>query len=139
MAVINVDKSVDSSTLLSKKNLLHSIIENIALALDRIEITEEKAKVRETMERERERANLLRAISHDLRTPLSGIMGTSEILMDLTEKDDKRQVLLKGIYQDAAWLRDLVENSLSLTRLQDEKVVVHKEMEDMEEVIGSAV
>ena len=69
LAVINVDKTVDSSTLLSKKNLLHSIIENIALALDRIEITEEKAKVRETMERERERANLLRAISHDLRTP----------------------------------------------------------------------
>ena len=139
LAVINVDKSVDNSTLLSKKNLLHSIIENIALALDRIEITEEKAKVRETMERERERANLLRAISHDLRTPLSGIMGTSEILMDMTVKDDKRQVMLKGIYQDAAWLRDLVENILSLTRLQDGKVVVHKEMEAMEEVIGSAV
>ena len=139
LAVINIDKNVDSSTLLGKKNLLHSIIENIALALDRIEITEEKAKVRETMERERERANLLRAISHDLRTPLSGIMGTSEILMDMTVKDDKRQVLLKGIYQDAAWLRDLVENILSLTRLQDGKVVVHKEMEAMEEVIGSAV
>ena len=57
LAVINIDKNVDSSTLLGKKNLLHSIIENIALALDRIEITEEKAKVRETMERERERAH----------------------------------------------------------------------------------
>ena len=43
------------------------MIENIALALDRIGITEEKAKVREMVERERERANLLRAISHDLR------------------------------------------------------------------------
>lgn len=50
---------------------------------------------------ERERANLLRAISHDLRTPLSGIMGTSEMLMDMTDKEDRRQELLQGIYQDA--------------------------------------
>ena len=139
LAVINIDNNVDKNTLTLKNTLLHSIMENISLALDRIEVTEEKAKVRETMERERERANLLRAISHDLRTPLSGIMGTSEILMDMTDRDDKRQVLLKGIYQDAAWLRDLVENILSLTRLQDGKILVHKEMEAMEEVIGSAV
>ncbi|MCI7605755.1 MAG: DUF4118 domain-containing protein [Spirochaetales bacterium] len=139
LGVINISKDVEMTTLESKKNLLHSIIENIAMALDRIEITEERANVRETMERERERANLLRAISHDLRTPLSGIMGTSEILIDMTPSPDKRQVLLKGIYQDAAWLRDLVENILSLTRLQDGKIQIHKEMEAMEEVIGSAV
>ena len=91
------------------------------------------------MERERERANLLRAISHDLRTPLSGIMGTSEILMDMTDKEDRRQELLQGIYQDADWLKSLVENILSLTRLQDGKIVIQKEMEAIEEVIGCAV
>ena len=88
---------------------------------------------------ERERANLLRAISHDLRTPLSGIMGTSEMLMDMTDKEDRRQELLQGIYQDADWLKSLVENILSLTRLQDVKIVIQKEMEAIEEVIGCAV
>ncbi|MGN1164045.1 MAG: sensor histidine kinase, partial [Candidatus Ornithospirochaeta sp.] len=139
LAAVRISPSTKKTTLEAKRNLLLPIFENIAMALDRIEITEERAKVRETMERERERANLLRAISHDLRTPLSGIMGTSEMLMDMTEKDDKRQVLLKGIYQDADWLKNLVENILSLTRLQDGKIVPHKEMEAMEEVIGSAV
>ena len=138
LAVITLSVSVNSTVLETKKNLLHSIIDNISLALDRIQITEERAMVRETMEKERERANLLRAISHDLRTPLSGIMGTSEMLMDMT-KDERTQSLLKGIYQDADWLKNLVENILSLTRLQDGKIVVHKEMEAMEEVIGSAV
>lgn len=88
---------------------------------------------------ERERANLLRAISHDLRTPLSGIMGTSEMLMDMTDKEDRHQELLQGIYQDADWLKSLVENILSLTRLQDVKIVIQKEMEAIEEVIGCAV
>lgn len=75
----------------------------------------------------------------DLRTPLSGIMGTSEMLMDMTDKEDRRQELLQGIYQDADWLKSLVENILSLTRLQDGKIVIHKEMEAIEEVIGCAV
>lgn len=109
------------------------------MAMDRIEVTIERVRDRESMERERERANLLRAISHDLRTPLSGIMGTSEMLMDMTDKEDRRQELLQGIYQDADWLKSLVENILSLTRLQDGKIVIQKEMEAIEEVIGCAV
>ena len=119
--------------------MLHSMMENVSLALERIAVTMERIEDRQKMERERERANLLRAISHDLRTPLSGIMGTSEILMDMTEKEDKRQQLLRGIYQDADWLKSLVENILSLTRLQDGQVVVHKEMEAMEEIVESAI
>lgn len=139
LAVVEIDHRVPEKELQDKKKLLHSIFENVSMAMERIEVTEERIRDKENMERERERANLLRAISHDLRTPLSGIMGTSEMLMDMTEKEDRRQILLRGIYQDADWLRSLVENILSLTRLQDGKILVHKEMEAMEEVIGSAV
>ena len=139
MAVIMIDRKVSEEELSSNKKLIHSMIENISLALERIEITIERVRDRQRMERERERANLLRAISHDLRTPLSGIMGSAEMLMDMTEKDDNRQKLLKGIYQDADWLKSLVENILSLTRLQDGKILVHKEMEALEEVIACAV
>ena len=139
LAVVEIDKAVRTEELEEKKKFLHSILENIAMALDRIEITIERVRDRENMERERERANLLRAISHDLRTPLSGIMGTSEMLMDMTEKEDKRQVLLQGIYQDADWLKAMVENILSLTRLQDGKILIHKEPEAVEDIIGCAV
>lgn len=139
LAVVKIDKTVNEEHLQEKKKLLHSIMENVSMAMDRIEVTIERVRDRESMERERERANLLRAISHDLRTPLSGIMGTSEMLMDMTDKEDRRQELLQGIYQDADWLKSLVENILSLTRLQDGKIVIQKEMEAIEEVIGCAV
>ena len=139
LAVIMIDRKVSEEELSSNKKLIHSMIENISFALERIEITIERVRDRQRMERERDRANLLRAISHDLRTPLSGIMGSAEMLMDMTEKGDNRQKLLKGIYQDADWLKSLVENILSLTRLQDGKIVIQKEMEAIEEVIGCAV
>ena len=109
LAVIMIDRKVSEEELSSNKKLIHSMIENISLALERIEITIERVRDRQRMERERERAKLLRAISHDLRTPLSGIMGSAEMLMDMTEKDDNRQKLLKGIYQDADWLKSLVK------------------------------
>ena len=58
--------------------------------------------------------------------------------MDMTEKDDNRQKLLKGIYQDADWLKSLVENILSLTRLQDGKILVHAEANAILKVARSA-
>ena len=57
----------------------------------------------------------------------------------MTPENDRRQELLLHIYQDADWLKSLVENILSLTRLQDGKILIHKEMEAVEEVIGCAV
>ncbi|MGN0645134.1 sensor histidine kinase [Gemmiger sp.] len=139
MAVLTVAPKVSRQELADKSRLLHVVLENVAMALGRIEVTEARIRDRENMERERERANMLRAISHDLRTPLSGIMGSSEMLMDMTDKDDRRQPLLRGIYQDADWLREMVENILSLTRLQDGRLSVHKEPQAIEEIIGSAV
>lgn len=139
LAVLRIGIEVSEEKLTEKKRLLHTMIDNVSLALERIEVTIERIEDRQNMERERERANLLRAISHDLRTPLSGIMGTSEMLMDMTEKEDKRQNLLQGIYQDADWLKSLVENILSLTRLQDGQIQIHKEMEAVEEIVECAI
>lgn len=88
---------------------------------------------------ERYRANLLRAISHDLRTPLSGIMGTAEVLIGMSDEGDERRALAKGIYRDAEWLHSLVENILSLTRLQDGGLAIKKQPEAVEEVVEGAV
>lgn len=102
---------------------------------DAVRAQEKEAEI----EQERYRGNLLRAISHDLRTPLSGIMGTSEMLMDMTKEDDPRHEMAVGIHKDADWLHALVENILSLTRLQDGRLNIKKEQEALEEVIGGAI
>ena len=96
-------------------------------------------KERKQVEQEQYRANLLRSISHDLRTPLTGIMGTSEMIMDMSEDQDPRKALAKDIYQDADWLHELVENILGLTRLQDGQVTIKRDVEALEEILGSAV
>lgn len=110
-----------------------------ALAMDRFRAARQRTKFNEEILRERFRGNLLRSISHDLRTPLAGIIGTSEMLMNMTAKDDRRYHLIAGIHKDANWLHSLVENILSLTRLQDGKPVLIKQKEAAEEVVGAAI
>lgn len=119
--------------------LLHSIMESTSLALDRLYSLQEQAKIREETEQEHYRGNLLRAISHDLRTPLAGIMGNSEIIIDMTEEQDMRRQLAQDIYEDADWLHGLVENILNLTKFQDGHLALKKEPQAVEEVIGAAL
>lgn len=139
LGLIRIPKEIAQIMNDAQQRLLHSMIESVAMAMDRLRSSEQHIKAREEAVQERYRSNLLRAISHDLRTPLSGIMGTSEMLMDMIKPADFRYSLVKGIHADAEWLHSLVENILNLTRLQDGKLVLEKEMEAVEEVIGSAV
>lgn len=91
-------------------------------------------------QRQRYRANLLRSISHDLRTPLSGILGACEMLMDMSGgPEDPRYAIARGIYQDADWLHQLVENILGLTKVQEGNLDLNKQPEAVEEVVGEAV
>ena len=123
----------------AQTRLLHSVIESASLALERMRSLQAQAQSREETARERYRSNLLRAISHDLRTPLSGIMGTSEMLMGMTDSEDPRYAMAHDIYQDADWLHGLVENILNLTKFQDGRLPLKKEPEAVEEVIGAAL
>lgn len=139
LGVLRIPKETAVSMNESQKRLLRSMIESAALAMDRFRSAQEQQKSREEAVQERYRSNLLRAISHDFRTPLSGIMGTAEMLMDMTGANDPRYSLAQGIHKDADWLHSLVENVLSLTRLQDGKLTIAKPPEAAEEVIGGAV
>ncbi|MCL1905609.1 MAG: DUF4118 domain-containing protein, partial [Clostridiales bacterium] len=119
LGVIRIPNDRDISMNEAQKRLLRSMIESAALAMDRFRSAEQRIRSRDETEKERYRANLLRAISHDIRTPLSGMIGTTEMLMGMTCEDDPRYELLKGIQKSADWLHSLVENILNLTRLQD--------------------
>lgn len=136
LAVLRVPQEIAKSMTGTQTKMLHSIIESSALALERLRSLQEQVRSREETTQERYRSNLLRAISHDIRTPLSGIMGTSEMLMSITDKNQMPYNLAKDIYEDAQWLHGMVENILNLTRLQDGKLSLNKELEAIEEVIG---
>ena len=131
------------NTDVNQKNFrfLHSTIESVAIAMDRIRVTEHRVKDREENVQERYRSTLLRSISHDLRTPLSSIMGTSEVLLDMKVINASKDcyTLVESIYNDSKWLYSLVENILSLTRLQEGKLVIGKQLEVVEEVISSVI
>ena len=91
-------------------------------------------------ERERTYSNLLRAMSHDIRTPLTGIVGSTNALLEqegLSEAD--RDKLLHSANEDAQWLIRIVENLLSITRIDAENAKVNKSPEAVEEIIESAV
>ena len=139
LGILRIPKNRAEAMTEQQQNLLHSMIESTALAMDRLRVMKERIRTREEATQEHYRGNLLRAISHDLRTPLAGIMGTSEMIMDMTDRADARFSLAEGIYKDADWLHSLVENILSLTRLQDGRLTLNKQPEAVEEVIGAAV
>ncbi|MEG2909335.1 MAG: DUF4118 domain-containing protein [Erysipelotrichaceae bacterium] len=139
LGILRIKSEVGDQLAPSLLHLMQAMNESTALAMDRFNLSQEKIAVHEEVEQERYRSNLLRAISHDLRTPLSAIIGTSEMMMDMSKKSDPRYDLASDIHQEANWLHSLVENILSLTRLQSGKVPLHQESEVLEEIIGSAV
>ena len=96
---------------------------------------------RREAERERIHANLLRAISHDIRTPLTGIVGATDVLLEQEGLDDEqRRKLLRDANEDARWLIRIVENLLSVTRIAPgEKAQLNKVSAALEEIIESAL
>lgn len=101
----------------------------------------EKDKLLSETEKEKMRANLLRAISHDLRTPLTGIIGASSSYLDNSEllADEEKVAIVTHIHEDANWLLNMVENLLSVTRIQDQTSAVKKTDESVEEIVSAAI
>ena len=99
-------------------------------------------KVRTEAEREKVRANLLRAVSHDLRTPLTAISGSLGVVLDSGEQMDSSEArqLLRDAKKDAEWLCSMVENLLSITRMsKGQESAINMQPELLEEVISEAV
>lgn len=100
----------------------------------------QKEALRVENEKVKMRANLLRSVSHDIRTPLTGIVGaTSAMLENPQLTEDERRELLTDVRDDAQWLIQVVENLLSITRVGSDSAQIKKQTETPEEIMAVAV
>ncbi len=119
---------------------LRMIASQAAMSLERQRLSDEQRATQVESERERMRATLLRAISHDLRTPLAGILGASSALRESGANFDgaTRDKLLTDIQEESQWLIRVVENLLSVTRINESASKVVKTPEAAEEIVAEA-
>lgn len=131
------DKPLDSF----ESSILLSVLGECALALENQKNVEEKEAAAVLAKNEQLRANLLRSISHDLRTPLTSISGNASNLLSngpLFDAKTKEQ-MYADIYDDAMWLINLVENLLSVSRLEQGRMNLHLTTELIDEVVAEAL
>ncbi|MBP3486649.1 MAG: DUF4118 domain-containing protein, partial [Oscillospiraceae bacterium] len=121
LAVVGIAARGKPPLLSFEKNLMVALLDECGLALEKELTMREKQRAEAQADQEALRANLLRTISHDLRTPLTSISGNASILMESADalEPEKRRRLFSAIYDDAMWLINLVENLLAITKIED--------------------
>ena len=122
-------------------SILLSVINGCALAMENAQNAMEKEKNAILAKNEQLRADLLRAISHDLRTPLCSISGNADMLLGNSERLDEatRHQIYTDIYDDSEWLIGVVENLLSITRLNDGRLKFKFTDQLLDEVIAESL
>ena len=121
------------------KSLTVAILDECGIMLENERYKLAKREMEEKARAQELRANLLRSISHDLRTPLTGISGSASLLMVSDMSEEKRMELLRSIRDDSEWLIRLVENLLSITRIEGKDKLTGLEPELVVEVIDDAL
>ena len=124
-----------------ENSILLSILGECALALDNRRNAKEKEQTAVLAKNEQLRANLLRAISHDLRTPLTSISGNAGNLLSNKDKldEDTKMQIYTDIFDDSEWLISLVENLLSVTRIEEGRMNFNKSIELVDEITEEAL
>ena len=125
------------------ENLVSAVVMLIVTMVSSALITKVRKaeELKAESEKEKLRANLLRAVSHDLRTPLTTIYGSGAGIVDNYDNLDKEEIieLAQGIKEDAQWLINMVENLLSVTKINGQGVALKKTPIVLEELIDTAL
>jgi two-component system sensor histidine kinase KdpD len=140
LGIMQINNSREKFTL-EHELLIKTVVTQMGLSLDREFIYKERENIRIAMEKEELRTNLIRAISHDLRTPLTGIVGASGVILDNLEQLDKTNIekLVSDINEEALWLNNLVENILNMTRIGEGKLLINKNYEVVDDIVYQAI
>jgi len=120
--------------------MVQTVVSQISGAMQRETLYRQQEESKLRIEKERLRNNLLRAISHDLRTPLTGIAGSASFIADSVRSLSEEQILslVGDIRSDAQWLNNMVENLLNMTRISEGELVLKKQPEVVDDVVSEA-
>jgi two-component system sensor histidine kinase KdpD len=136
-------RPTDSSRLLDpdQLHLLESLVNQVALAIERTRLSEEAQNAHVRVETERMRNAILSSVSHDLRTPLAAITGAASSLLDQQGRIDPttRLEMARSIYREADRLDRLLKNLLDMMRIEAGAVQLNKEWHPLDEVVGAAL
>lgn len=142
IGVVGIDGDKSGPLLTpDERRLLDALIDQGALAIERVHLVEDMDRVKRTVETERLRSALLTSISHDLKTPLAAVLGAAGTLRDLSTKltDVEKTDLLATIVDESERLNRFIANLLDMTKLESGAIVPNAAPHDIGEIVGSAI
>ncbi|HET7020920.1 MAG TPA: sensor histidine kinase KdpD [Xanthobacteraceae bacterium] len=142
IGVIGIDSDKPGPLLTpDQRRLLDALIDQSALAIERVRLVEDLEQAKREAEADRLRSALLTSISHDLKTPLAAVLGAAGTLRDLSGalSDGEKADLLATIVDEAERLNRFIANLLDMTKLEAGAVVPNAAPHDLGEIVGSAL
>lgn len=137
VGVIGID--IEQAWDQEDKNIVLLILNEFGLALESYDLNSKNNATQLQIQNEKLRSNILRTISHDLRTPLTSISGNARNLLARSMDDNERTQITKDIFDDAQWLSSLVENILVMTRLDKEGSILELDMHIFDDICEEAI
>jgi two-component system sensor histidine kinase KdpD len=142
IGVIGIDSDKTGPLLTpEQRRLLDALMDQGALAIERVQLVENMERVERTAETERLRSALLTSISHDLKTPLASVLGSAGTMRDLSDRlsDSEKAELLATIIDESERLNRFIANLLDMTKLESGAVMPKLAPHDLSEIIGSTL
>jgi two-component system, OmpR family, sensor histidine kinase KdpD len=142
IGIIGIDSDKPGPLLTpDQRRLLDALIDQSALAIERVRLVEDLERAKRTAEADRLRSALLTSISHDLKTPLAAVLGAAGTLRDLSSalSDGEKADLLATIVDEAERLNRFIANLLDMTKLESGAIVPNAAPHDIGEIVGSAL
>jgi two-component system sensor histidine kinase KdpD len=142
IGVIGIDDDKTGPLLTpDQRRLLDALVDQGALAIERVLLVEDMDRVKRTVESERLRSALLTSISHDLKTPLASVLGAASTMRDLESglSDSQKRDLLATVIDESERLNRFIANLLDMTKLESGAIVPNTALHDIGEIVGSAL
>src|ERR1700716_2704891 len=142
VGVIGIDDDRTGPLLTpDQRRLLDALVDQGALAIERVLLVEDMDRVKRTVESDRLRSALLTSISHDLKTPLASVLGTASTMRDLSNglTDTEKRDLLATVIDESERLNRLIAHLLDMTKLESGAIVPNTARHDIGEIVGSVL
>ncbi|ETR77753.1 histidine kinase [Afipia sp. P52-10] len=142
IGVVGIDRDKPGPLLTpDDRRLLDALIDQSALAIERVFLVEDMDRVKRTVETDRLRSALLTSISHDLKTPLAAVLGSASTLRDLSGKlrEPEKAELLATIIDESERLNRFIANLLDMTKLESGAIMPNAALHDLQEIVDTAL